>query len=105
MCSINALGGIWFLATLREWALIAMLGMEMVIYMAAEIFSAMKPRANANEDPVIKPLRAVVADRSAVIGCDVIVAIGAVRRGSNLDSHLSLRGRGGSGQTEYRQSS
>ncbi len=105
MRSIDAPGGIRFFATLRIWPLIAMVRMEMVIYMAPEFFRAMEPRANANEDAVVEPFWAVVANRSAVIRRDVIVAVGAVRSRSNLDSHLSLCTRGGSRDADYCKSS
>ena len=78
-----------FLATLRPWASIAMFGMKTVIYVAPEVFRTVKPLAGADEDTARKPLRTIVAVRSTVIGRDVIVAIGAVGRSSNL--HRNLR--------------
>jgi hypothetical protein len=64
--------------------------METVIYMAREILGAMKPRASANEDASVKPLRAVVACGSTVIRSDVIVTIRAVRGDADLDADLTL---------------
>src|SRR5580658_1019220 len=74
---IHAPARLRFLATGRKCALVAVLWMVGVIYVAAEFAGAMKPRAGADEDVPAEPLWAVVAGRSTVIGGDVIVAIGA----------------------------
>jgi hypothetical protein len=87
---IDTLVGFGFFAAGWSWAAITVLGMEAVIYMAAEAFGAVKPRAHANEDAAAKPLRAVVAVGSAIIGRDVIVAIGTLRRDSDLDAYPRL---------------
>lgn len=71
-------------------ALIAMCGMEMVIYVAVEACRAVKPRAGANEDATGKPLRSVVAVGGAVVRRDGIVAVGTIRRNSDVDAYLSL---------------
>ena len=81
-------------------AAIAVLGMEAIVYMAAETFRTMEPRARANEDAAGKPLRAVVAVGSALIGRDIIIAIGTYRRDSDLDGYLPLRFRCAYRETE-----
>jgi len=76
MRAVDALCRLGFLPALRQRALIAVLRMETVIYMALELISAMKPRAGANENIAGKPFRAVVAGGRTVIRRDVIVTIG-----------------------------
>jgi hypothetical protein len=71
-------------------AVIAVLRMEVIVYVAAETFRTMKPRTRADEDAAGKPLGAVVAVGSAVVGSDVIVTVGTYRRDSDLDGHLTL---------------
>ena len=81
---------IGFFATGWLWAVIAVLGMETVIYVAVEACSAMKPRASANEDAAGKPFWAVVAVGRAVVRRDIIVAVGTFRRDSDFNGYLSL---------------
>jgi hypothetical protein len=87
---IETLSRLGFFATGWLGAVIAVLGMEMVIYMAAEAFRTMKPRADSDEDAAGKPFRTVVAVGGAVVGRDVIVAVGTFRRDSDFDGYLSL---------------
>lgn len=87
---IEMLIGIGFFATSWLGAVIAVFGMEMVIYVAVEACRAVKPRAGANEEATGKPLRAVVAIGSAVVGRDVIVAVGTFGRDADVDLYLSL---------------
>jgi hypothetical protein len=87
---IETFSGLGFVAAVWLWSGIAVLGMEAVIYVAAEAFGAMKPRANANEDATGKPLRAVVAVGGALVGWDVIVAVGTYRGDADVDLYLSL---------------
>jgi hypothetical protein len=79
-----------FLATGWPGAVIAVLGMEMVIYVAVEAGRTMKPRASADEDATGKPLWAVVAVGSAFVRRSVIVAVGTFRRNADIDLYLSL---------------
>jgi hypothetical protein len=88
---IDVLVRIGFLPTGWPGAVIAMLRMEMVIYMTAKTFGAMKPRTGADENATGEPLRAIVAVGGAVVGRDVIVTIGTIRSNSNVDADLSLR--------------
>jgi hypothetical protein len=98
--TIDAFSRLRFLAPLRNWALIAMVGMELVIYMALEFGCAMKPWAGANEDVPVKPFRTVVAGGSTGIRSDVIVTIGTVGSYSDIDADLGLRFGGGGGSHE-----
>ena len=81
---------IGFLATGWPGAVIAVLRMEVVIYVAVEALRTVKPRARTNEDATGKPLRAVVAVGSAVVWRDVLVAVGTFRRNSDVDRYLRL---------------
>jgi len=87
---IETLSRLGFVATAWPWAVIAMLRMETVIYVASEVVSAVKPWANANEDATGKPFRAVVAVGGAVVRSNVVVTVGTFRRNSNVDGYLSL---------------
>jgi hypothetical protein len=89
---IEALSRLGPVAAVWHWSVIAVFRMEAVIYVAVKTLSAMKPWAGANENAARKPLRAVVAVRSAVVGSDVIVTVGAYRRNANVDAdgYLSL---------------
>src|ERR1700678_1441666 len=46
-----------FLTTGRKCALISVIRMETIIYVAVELIGAMKPWAGANEDAAAKPFR------------------------------------------------
>jgi len=78
-------------ATGGVWAVIAVLGMEVVIYVAVEVIRAMKPGTSTDEDTTTKPLRAVVAVGSAVVGWGFVVAVRAHRSRADVDADLSLR--------------
>jgi hypothetical protein len=71
-------------------SVVAVLGMEVVIYVAMEACGTMKPGASANEEATGKPFWAVVAVRGAVVGRNVIVAVRAFGRDSDVDLYLSL---------------
>jgi len=90
MRTIDALCRFRFLASLWQWALITVLRMETIIYVALEVAGAMKPRASANEAVPVKPFRTVVASGSTVIRSDVIVAIRTFGGNSDGDADLSL---------------
>jgi len=87
---IEMLGRFRPLPNLGHWTFIAVVWMEPVIYVAAEVGSAMEPRASANKDTTGKPFRAVVAVRSSGIRRDIIVSVRADRGHSHFDGDLSL---------------
>jgi hypothetical protein len=89
--AIDPLCRLGFLATVWLGALVALLWVEAVIYVASELGLPMKPRAGADEDIPSKPLRPVIARRRTVIRSDVIVTIGALRSYPDLNADLSLR--------------
>ena len=70
--------------------MVAMVGVEVIVYVAAELGAAMKPWAGTDEDAAGEPLRAVVAVRSAAIGRRFVISIGADRGWSDVDADLSF---------------
>jgi hypothetical protein len=90
MVFVDALGPLGPLSTVWHCALITMLRMESVVYLATEFAGAMKPRAGANEDLPVKPFWAVVARGSTPIRSGVIVAVGTFRGDTDVDAELSL---------------
>jgi len=90
----------------RVWrgAFIPVFGMKMVVDVALEVVRAMKPRAGANEDTARKPFRAVVSIGSAAIRSSVIVTVGAVGGGSNVNCDADLGLCFGSGHREENSS-
>jgi hypothetical protein len=77
-------------ATGRVGAVISVLGMEVVVDVAVEVVGTVEPGTCADEGAAGEPLGTVVAVGSAVVGGDVIVAVGAYRGGPDVDSDLSL---------------
>jgi len=78
------------LAAFGMRAVVSVVGMEMIIDVAAKALRAVEPGADADEDAAAEPLRAVIAVGSAVVGWNVVIAVGTNRRWSNLDGYLSL---------------
>jgi hypothetical protein len=78
------------LANFRRGAVIAVLGVVGVVYLAMEVGRTMKPRTGADEDAASEPLRPIVAVGNTGIRSVVIVAIGAIRGHSHFDHNLSI---------------
>ena len=74
------------IAIVRQRAFVTTVNIETVIYMAAKVCRAVKPRASTDEGTTDKPFRAVVAVGSTGVRSVVIVAIGASRFGSDVDA-------------------
>ena len=55
-------------AAIRHMAVVAMVWVKAVVYMAMEIIMAMKPWTRTDECMAMKPLRAVVSVRCTLIG-------------------------------------
>src|ERR1700723_1319198 len=81
-------------------AFISVFGMKMVVYVAVEVITAMKPWASADENSARKPFRPVVAVGSTAIRGSVIVTVGAVGGGPNVHADADLRPCVGSGRCE-----
>jgi len=92
---IDPLCRIRFFAACRRRTLIAVFRMVMVIYVAAEIGRAMKPRADANENASHKPFRTIIAVGSASVRWNIIITVRTVRSRPDFHGDLSL-GVGGS---------
>jgi hypothetical protein len=89
-----------FFTHFRRRTLVAVVRMETVVYVAPESLGAMKPRADADEDAVVKPLGAIVAVRGTGIRSNVIVTVGAIRGNTDVDGDLGFCFGGGGGETE-----
>jgi hypothetical protein len=81
------------LTALWHRSFVTMLWMKVVVYVTHKVVATMKPGPGPNEYSGIKPLRPVIAIRSAGIWRDVIVPIRTVWRHSNVDTNLSVRRR------------
>jgi hypothetical protein len=55
-------------ASLGQWALIAVIGMEIVVYMALKVGRVMKPLVCTNENAACEPFRAIVAIGGTIVG-------------------------------------
>ena len=75
----------------RERAPIAEVRVEITIDVAAKTYGAAEPGSGAKEQATHKPLWAVVAERRALIGRVIEVAVGADRRSSYLHVDADLR--------------
>ena len=77
------------LSTLRLWTNVAVLWIEAVINVAAEVVGAVEPRAGSDEHAAVKPLGTVVPIWGAVVWGGVVVAIRASGLCSDIDGDLS----------------
>jgi hypothetical protein len=92
-------------ATVRRWAGIAMMHIEVIIDVAVEMSWSMKPRAGANEYSAYKPFRAVIAVWRAIVWGVIVVAVRTVGSDPDINGDLSVRGGSGYGQAGYRNRS
>jgi len=76
-------------STLRMWTTVAVMWIEPVINVAAEVMGAVEPRAGSDEPAAVKPLGTVVPIWGAVVWGGVVVAIRASRLCSDIDGDLS----------------
>ena len=81
---------IWSFTAGRHGPVIAVLGMEVIIYVAAETFRAMEPGADADKYSATEPLGPVIAIRRTIIGRDVIISVGTLGRRAYGDGHLRV---------------
>ena len=88
---VEVIVGSGSLAACWHRTVIAVVRMETVIYVAVEIRWAVKPGASANEDAADKPFRSVITVGGAVVRRNVVIAVGALRRDSDVHAHLSSR--------------
>jgi hypothetical protein len=72
-------------------AVVAVVGMVVIVDVPVEVFRAVIPGASTDEDAAAaKPLRAIVAVGGTAIGSGVVVAVGAARRDTNGDADLGV---------------
>ena len=76
-------------STLRMWTTVAVMWIEPVINVAAEVVGAVEPRAGSDEHAAVKPLGTVVPVWGAVVWGGVVVAIRASGLCSDIDGDLS----------------
>jgi hypothetical protein len=77
----------WF-AMPGDRTVVSVVRIETVVDVSVETTRAMEPGASANKESADKPVRAVVAVRSAVVRFVIKVPIGAHGRDSNADRDL-----------------
>ena len=75
---------------LREGAVVAITGIEAVIYVSVEAGVAVEPGTGADEEPAHEPVGAVVAVWRAVIGRVVEVSVRAHRSDADVDGNLGV---------------
>jgi hypothetical protein len=73
---------------------------ETVIYMAAKVVRAVKPRAGTDEDAADEPFRTVVAVGSTGVRSEVVIAVRASGFGTDVDVDLSLGFGSGRGEAD-----
>ena len=73
------------LSARREWPVVSMAIVEVMIDVSIEMFRPVEPGTRPNEHTAREPFRAVVAIWSTVVGRLLVVPIGTNRRRSNFD--------------------
>src|SRR5438093_11804008 len=76
------------LSRLRMWTNVAVMWIEAVINVAAEVVGAAEPRAGSDEHAAGEPLGTIVPIWGAVVWGEVVVAIRASRLWSDIDGDL-----------------
>jgi hypothetical protein len=79
---VEALG-----SALRQRSVVAVMRIEAVVDEAVESRATVKPRASSKKHPAHKPVRAIVAVRSAIIRRVIKIPIRANRSRSDVDSN------------------
>jgi hypothetical protein len=88
----------WSGAARWERPVVALAIVELMIDVAVEVIRPVIPRASADEDAAGKPLRPIIAIRSAVVRRCLVITVGAHRRYSDADTNLCMRFISGSKQ-------
>jgi len=78
-------------STFRVWTSVAVMWIETVINVAVEVARTVEPRAGSDEHAATEPLRPVVPVGGAIVWREVVVAIRANRRGSDIYGDLGGR--------------
>jgi hypothetical protein len=77
-------------ATIGKITMVAMVGVKVIVYVAAEVGVAMKPWAGTEEDTSGEPLGSVITVGGALVGRGFVVAIRTGRGWSDVDADLRL---------------
>lgn len=75
----------------RQRSTISKARIKTAIEISAESFGAMEPRSGADKDASLKPLRAIVAKRSAAVRCVIEITIRAHRFRADVYGNVDLR--------------
>ena len=78
------------LPTLGNGAVITVLNIKVVIYVAPEVRRAMEPWTSTDKNTAGKPLRTIVPVGRTTVGSVVVVTIGTRRRDANIDADLGF---------------
>jgi hypothetical protein len=78
------------LSTSRQWAAITVMRVKAVVNVTVESMGTVKPGSCADKDTAGKPVRAVIAIRSAIIWRIFEVPVGAYGLGANVDADADL---------------
>jgi hypothetical protein len=81
----------WLCAALRHRPPVPQAGVIPVVDVAIEASRSVEPRAGANEETAIEPIRSIVAIRGAAIRGIVVISIRTSRRDANPHRDLSRR--------------
>ena len=76
------------ISTRRTWTNVAMMWIEAVINVAAEVVGAVEPRAGSDKHAAVEPLGPVVPIWGAVVGGEVVKAIRANWLCPDIDGDL-----------------
>jgi hypothetical protein len=77
-------------ASVRHRTFVAVIRMEVIVYVTVKVGWTMKPRTSADEDAASKPFWPVISVGGAGIGWDVVVAIGTGRGYPDTDGNLGV---------------
>lgn|SRR5579862_4947610 len=92
MCEVLRIG---MIAVVRIRPMIAVVRVEMIIYVSVEIVVAMEPRSGSDENASAEPVGTVIAKGSTVVGRVIVITVGTNRFHSDIDGYLGWRsGRG-----------
>jgi hypothetical protein len=82
-------------SALWQRTFVAVVGMKVIVHVAAEVGRSVKPPSRANKDAAVEPLGTIVPVGGAVVGGNVVISIRAGRLRPYFDRDLSLDFRAG----------
>ena len=88
-------GGMRGLAVGGHRAMVAMLRIKAIVYMAVEGGGTVEPRASTDEDTAVEPFRTVVTVGSAVVGSVIVIPVRAAGFRTDVDAYGDLGTRDG----------